>query len=297
MAGRAVPHLMPHLHAARERVAAAFQAYYKHGLEAASPTFRARHDLIAEHGVSERDVAHLELGGMIAVASNTGPAAFWILYHVFADAALLAELRAELDAFVTTDAPADDGSSQQTRRTFDFSTAKQRCSLLTCIFQETLRRHSTGTAVRSVEQDTLLAGRYLLKQGAVLQMPSAAIHSDPAVWGADMHEFRPRRWEGKPQPGSFRGFGGGTSLCPGRHFAMNEILIMVCLMVLRYDVRPAGSGAWQDMVQVDRNMTTAVGGPKEACPVDVLPRAGFEDVEWRFELSDSKGRFDLSAVA
>ena len=294
MAGRTTPYLVPRLHAARERIAVAFEAYYKHGLEAASPTFRVRHDLITEHGISERDVAHLELGGLIAVASNTGPAAFWILYHVFSDPALLAELRAELDSFVTT--KAGDGDTKRLL-TFDFSTAKQRCSLLTCIFQETLRRHSTGTAVRSVTQDTLLANKYLLKKGAVLQMPAAAIHTDPAVWGADMHEFRPRRWEGKAPPGSFRGFGGGTSLCPGRHFAMSEILIMVCLMALRYDVRPAGGGAWKEMEQVDSNMTTAISGPKGELLVDVVPRKGFEDVEWRFELSDSKGRFDLSAVA
>ncbi|KAI1801494.1 cytochrome P450 [Daldinia bambusicola] len=40
-------------------------------------------------------------------------------------------------------------------------------------------------------------------------------------------------------PAAFRAFGGGKTLCPGRHFAMNEILAFVALVVLQFDMKPA----------------------------------------------------------
>lgn len=37
---------------------------------------------------------------------------------------------------------------------------------------------------------------------------------------------------------SFRAFGGGETLCPGRHFASSTILAVVAIVVLRFDITP-----------------------------------------------------------
>ncbi|KAM7210403.1 hypothetical protein V8F06_014220 [Rhypophila decipiens] len=110
-------------------------------------------------------------------------------------------------------------------------------------YQETLRHRSMGTSVREVMQDTMLDGRWLLKKGAMLQMPSRIIHQDSGLWGSDVADYNPRRFlpeERKNRPSNicFRAFGGGETLCPGRHFATNEALAVVALFVVRFDMVP-----------------------------------------------------------
>ena len=288
--------LASHAFACRNRVARAMEKYFRSGnLKEAAPVFRARHDIPVNGGISERDIGNLEIGAILAIASNTGPTSFWALYHIYSDPGLLAQLRKDLSGAVTEAGSPDGGT--ETVYTFDFGVAKSKCPLLPCVFQETLRHHGTGTSVREVMEDTLLAGRYLLKKGGVVQLPAKVIHSDPTIWGADVDTFRPSRFLGRQQPGSFRGFGGGNSLCPGRHFAMNEILVMLSLTVLRFDLRPVGGGPWPKLMHARENMTTAVAWPREELLLDVVPRKGFEDAVWSFELTESKRSFELSAVA
>ena len=45
-------------------------------------------------------------------------------------------------------------------------------------------------------------------------------------------------------------FGGGLHLCPGRHFAINEISSLATLLILRFDIVPAGDGKWP-VIRVD----------------------------------------------
>ena len=291
---RGSKYLAPRAFVARERCASALLEYYQRGgHKRGSPVFEQRHDILVKYDVAERDIAHLELGGLIAVASNTGPTAFWVLYEVFSNPSLLEELRADLDAS-TVRTVSEHGRPVYT---FDFSIAKQTSPLLLAIFQESLRFHSSGQQNREVMEDTVLDGKYLLKKGALVQMPSNTVHTDSAVWGPDVHEFQPRRFLNRQKPGSFRGFGGGVTLCPGRHFATNEILVMVSLMVLRYDLQPTGGGEWPRLKHAKANVTTAVSLPAQDLEVEALPRKGFENVEWRFELSDSKSRVDMGGVA
>lgn len=43
----------------------------------------------------------------------------------------------------------------------------------------------------------------------------------------------------KPPPlTAFCGFGGGTTLCPGRHLVTTEILAFVALIIVRFDIEP-----------------------------------------------------------
>ena len=43
-------------------------------------------------------------------------------------------------------------------------------------------------------------------------------------------------------PAAFRAFGGGKTLCPGRHFATNEILAFVAMIVLMFDIDSPDGG-------------------------------------------------------
>ena len=148
---------------------------------------------------------------------------------------------------------------------------RDHCPLLLSTYRETLRLHTNNVYTRYVRHDTLLPNNgttHLLKAGSIVQIPGASMHADPSLWGPDVHDFNPRRFiinsgannqqdekatpatnqnqnRQSPQthhrPGSFRSFGGGKSLCPGRHFALLEIVSAAAMVVMRYDMIPSGS--------------------------------------------------------
>lgn len=163
-----------------------------------------------------------------------------------------------------------------------------------------LRHRSVGSSTRQVLSDTWLQDRYLLKRGAIVQIPSLVIHSDPSVWGPSVQDFDPRRFlkrdlasdRTKQHPGAFRAFGGGTTLCPGRHFASAEILAVAAIFALRYDLTPV-AGAWNPTPDTRTTMIMAIANPPPDMEVDVMPRKGYECDRWEFCLTDSDLRVGM----
>lgn len=227
--------------AGRAKVVQAFEHYLRtEGHKQASILMKNRYQVSAKNGVALEDIARYEVGGALAFLVNTTPAAFWMLLLIYSHPGLLNEIRQELDAVVTTTVE-NDGVI----RNLDVTVLKPSCHLLTSTFQEVLRYRTIGISVRQVMQDTVLNVQWSLKKDSMIQMPSRIIHKDPRLWGADVDDFNPRRFmkdglqnEKRPNAAAFRAFGGGTTLCPGRHFATNEILAVVSMFVLRYDMTP-----------------------------------------------------------
>lgn len=85
----------------------------------------------------------------------------------------------------------------------------------------------------------------------MVQMLSSIFHKDSTLWRSDVDEFNSRRFtknlkarksgsgaKKRPNPAAFRAFGGGTTLCLGRRFAMNGVLAVAAMFMLRYDMSP-----------------------------------------------------------
>ncbi|KAH8651557.1 cytochrome P450 [Tricladium varicosporioides] len=280
--------------AARAKVAAAFEAYFKNkGHEQSSMLMKNRYEASAKNGVSVVDIARYEVGGAIALLVNTAPAVFWMVLLLFAEPELLQDIRKEVEAIMETTTDQDG----KTIRSLDITNVKTNCPLLTSAFQESLRYRTMGTSVRQVMEDTVLDGKWLLKKDAMVQMPSRVIHTDASIWGEDVNTFNARRFmkdtisktpNGKrPNPTAFRAFGGGTTLCPGRHFATNEILAVVSMFVVRFDMKSV-SGSWALPKTDHTNVAAVVMEPDTDIEVEVSPRKGFEEGRWAFGLRDSK---------
>lgn len=128
-------------------------------------------------------------------------------------------------------------------------------------------------------------------------IPSAVQHSEKDVWGSTVLEFDHTRFIRSPgkqrfNPVAFRGFGGGTTLCPGRHFASTEILAFAALVTLQFDVEPV-SGSWVQPTTKKAGSHVAIPGPDE--DIDIrLSRRG-EEKKWRVLLSGSEKGLDLVA--
>ncbi|KAK4156498.1 cytochrome P450 [Chaetomidium leptoderma] len=254
--------------AARTKVAKAFEAYYRAGgVEKASALAKLRYQAEVNNGVPIEDIARYEVGGSIAIMVNTAPAAFWALFLLFSHPGLVDEIRQEIDACSS-------------------------CPLLLSAYQEVLRHRSMGTSVREVMEDTYL-DQWLLKKGAMLQMPSRVIHQDPTLWGDDVTDYNPRRFlaenrQSRAKDVCFRAFGGGKTLCPGRHFATNEILAVVAVFIARLDMKVVGNGKWEMPTSKNTNVAAVVMEPDVDVEVEVTVRKGMEGVKWEVRL-DGKG--------
>ena len=280
----------------REKVVKALEHYFRTGAyKNASPFVRERYGIYMNNGISVEDSARYELGPALGAFVNTPPTAFWTLLYIYSHPELLQDIRSEVGSIMTTAV----NESGEVTRSIDVTNAKSHCPVLASTYQEVLRKVSIGTAIREVNQDTILNNKWLLKKDALIQMPASVIHRDPAVWGADVDDFNPRRFmkdepaqtpNGKrPHAAAFRAFGGGTTLCPGRHFATTEILAVVTMFVMRYDLAPTkgGRGEWVLPTTERTGQAAIILEPDHDVEVEVSARERFEDGRWAFGLKDS----------
>ncbi|KAI9755372.1 MAG: Serine/threonine-protein phosphatase pp1 [Chaenotheca gracillima] len=288
--------------AGRAKVMNAFRDYFaEKGHEGGSQLIKNRYMTNSTNGLSLEDTAGFEVGGAIAILVNTTPAAFWMIFFAFSQPELLADLRREAAEVVVTNV--DENGAP--RRSIDVEKIRSNCPLMVSMFQENLRVRATGASVRTVTEDTVINNQYLLKKGGLIQMPSQLPHSDPSLWGPSVTDFDPRRFlkgaDAKPttttdkkrHPQSFRAFGGGSSLCPGRQFATTEILAILTMFILRYEMEPV-SGSWTTPQHDKSNVTAAVMSPNDDVAVDVSPRKGYEGGSWTFGLGDSGMTFSIA---
>ncbi|KAF2185778.1 cytochrome P450 [Zopfia rhizophila CBS 207.26] len=228
----------------RETIVEAFQRYYnKEGHTKGAGITRARYEFNAKNQIPPADIARFELGGNFAILTNIVPTAFWIVYHLYSDPELLEICRNEVSS-VTTDSI---NASGRRVRTVDISTLQASCPTLMSTFQEVLRFRTVGTSVRLVMKDHVLEGSYLLKKNSLVMIPGPVQHSDKTIWGLNAGEFDYKRFlkpSRRAQTVAFRAFGGGASLCPGRHFAANVVLTFAAMLIMRYDIVPLG-GTWK----------------------------------------------------
>ena len=261
---------------------------------------QSRVEVGPKYNMSMDDTARMELGGLTALTSTANPTAFWLTCAIYSRPALLEALREELQCILDIDS-----SNSETRSyTLDVTKVKENCPLFVSVFQETLRHVSLGATIRLVLDDTPINDRYLLKKNAVIMIPAATLHSDPAVFGPEADQFDPYRFVPKakgtnhkvPQ-GGFRAFGGGTSLCPGRHFAVTEIFALVGLLVLRYDLTPiAKDGEWRIPAPNTNNMAVAVPAAQGDIEVSFKLRKGW-DGDWKAVATPLTTKFDPVVVS
>ena len=259
------------------------------GQDNSSNLTKSRYNVYVKNGLSSDAIAHFELSSIIGILINATPTVFWLLVYIYSVPGLLEDLRQEVANVTSTEML----STQGNRKKHSISVVKLRedCPLLLSTYRETLRLKTNNVYTRWVQEDTFLDDKYLLKQGSIVQVPGASMHADPALWGADVAEFQPRRFikgEGnhhQHRPGSFRSFGGGTSLCPGRHFALAEILSTAAMFVMRYDMEPQGGGGrWEEPKMEGNDVVCSIMPPTSRFDVAITTRDGYgrDDDEWGF---------------
>lgn len=152
---------------------------------------------------------------------------------------------------------------------------------------------NAGTSMRWVEEDTVVDG-YLLKKGAVVQMPAGVLHHKKEIWGENEAVFDGWRFvkkegmekeERKLKNKAFIPFGGGKNLCPGRHVAFVEIVSFVAIMIYGFEVSMRNE---EEGFRAPERAKMRIGNntrnPASDVEVVVKRREELKDVEWGFEL-------------
>lgn len=272
---------------ARETVASALIKYMRDdGHKTASGLVKSLYEHhVEQFGFSHADFARGELGNGFAVLGSSAPCALWVLYHVFSDSRVLEDVRREVWSMVEEDT----GAATCSIELADIRTA---CPVLLSTFQETMRYRGIAPGPRVLLDDILLDGRYQLKKGSMLMIPTPVQHTDIAAWGNNAQEFDHLRFVGRPASEKkmwnwvvFRAFGGGHVLCPGRHFATTEIMALVALMVMQFDIVPV-IGRWIEPTSKNSPLTAAFPIIDEDIEVELRLRR--PDAKWDVKFSASR---------
>ena len=105
--------------------------------------------------------------------------------------------------------------------------------------------HNNSLTVREVIADTQVMGKdraWCLQKGNVVTIPCGLMHFDEKLH-PDPDGYHPRRFldkalggEGEGHAKTTKPFGGGSTHCPGRMFAEQQMIGLVAGILRRYDV-------------------------------------------------------------
>ncbi|KAG8834044.1 hypothetical protein FRC17_009682 [Serendipita sp. 399] len=197
----------------------------------ALPFITDRMDQMADRDISAHDQAAATFTIWQALQANAIPTAFWIVYGLLYHP----EDRIKLEKEVS---PAFDESN----RLVNLDHLVRNSPFLNSVYWESLRYSAGSASVRKLTEDVIIGGRTLYKD-SMMMLPTRPPHFRPEVFGDDCNEWVADRFvrdgtAGKKNPGvrAVVPFGGGYTMCPGRHFATNEIFSFVTTLFRNFDI-------------------------------------------------------------
>ncbi|KAK4665407.1 hypothetical protein QC763_0062110 [Podospora pseudopauciseta] len=282
-------------HLGRIRLAQALTPYYSSQAEqhpAASALVRLRAQEMRNAGLPVEDIAKIETLLPLAAMTNTVPTLFWFFSHVFTRPAIAEQLRKEVeDNLLTRDGP-------KAKLAVSSAVLEEKTPFLWSCYRETLRLTVHQIATRTAIQDTTITSpktgqTYFLAKGSVVQMSIGASHFLPEYWGEKYLDFKPDRFLGltKEEERAFKvahqPFGGGLHLCPGRHFALAEMMAVMTTLLVGFEVGGLdGEGEWREPERGTASIVDAATRPKDygaGFGAKVRRREGWEDVVWEYK--------------
>ncbi|XP_028987932.1 cytochrome P450 7B1 isoform X2 [Betta splendens] len=182
-----------------------------------------------------------------ASAGNTTPATFWAMYYLVSHPEALQVVRQELHDVLKLSGVEFSGSE-------DVALSREQLDRLLCLessINESLRLCSSSMNIRVAQEDFSLrldAERSVdVRKGDVVTLYPKRMHLDPDIY-PDPETFRFDRYmqdgaektdfykDGQKLKYYLMPFGSGSTMCPGRYFALNEIKQFLSLLLLYFDL-------------------------------------------------------------
>lgn len=263
--GAGVPRwMLPTPYKAWDRVISRFEAYLgtlkDKNPEDLPELVRLTMETSARGEYSDRVTAAMLGGDFWAMQANAIWAAYWFVVDILQRPDAFKAVIQELDT-VRNDWMASNPSTPLTATTFALFMRESgdKLSLMSSGLLETLRLRTSTFSIRRVAVPTEFAG-FQFNVGDQLICATRSvhldeeIHDDPASFKLERYVDGPSKKiskNGKTVPNHSMPFGGGVSMCEGRHFAQSEIRILVALLLTYCTLEPAPGTSWPEM-RMDR---------------------------------------------
>lgn len=174
------------------------------------------------------------LGLLTGGRSTSAALLSWLFYYLARQPSLYHKLRISIIEEFGTEYEAGQITVPQLRAS----------RYLKCCIYEALRFGSpTHTTVRSAARDTTLPrgggpegnDPIYIPKGTVVTLNIFSLHHREDIWGKDVNEFKPERWDRFDQGWEFIPFGGGPRACIGRKYPTDDLQDSTDLIVLPGD--------------------------------------------------------------
>ncbi|CDO27799.1 cytochrome P450 [Mycolicibacterium porcinum] len=183
--------------------------------------------IMLESDLDAANIRYQLINFLIAGHETTSGALSFALYYLSQHQDVFARARAEIDEVW----------GGQARPEFE-KIAKLRH--VRRVLDESLRLQPTVPAYyRAARQGTVLAGIHPMRKGDWALALTSTLHRDPR-WGPDPEAFNPDRFapeQMRARPGGlYKPFGTGERSCIGRQFALHEAVLMLAVLIRRYEL-------------------------------------------------------------
>ncbi|MCH9668367.1 MAG: cytochrome P450, partial [Actinomycetia bacterium] len=184
-------------------------------------------ELMLESDLESANIRYQLINFLVAGHETTSGALSFALYFLSQHPDVAAKARAEIAQVWGDDLRPDFGHVAKLR-------------YVRRVFDEALRLQPTVPAYyRAARADTVLAGLHPMRKGDWVLALTMTLHRD-ARWGPDPDAFDPDRFEPervKARPaGLYKPFGTGPRSCIGRQFALHEAVLLLAVLLRRYDM-------------------------------------------------------------
>ncbi|KAM5157049.1 cytochrome P450 7B1 [Mantella aurantiaca] len=211
----------------------------------------ARKDILENYDVlCDYDKAAHHFAFLWASVGNTIPATFWAMYYLVRHPEALASVRDEIDHLLQS-------TGQKRGPDCDIHITREQLDslvLLGSAISESMRLCSASMNIRVVLEDFQMEleddQTVSLRKGDFVALYPPALHRDPEIF-EDPEKYKFDRFveDGKEKTTFYKKdkklrtflmpFGSGSSKCPGRFFALNEIKLYIAVLLVYLDMEIA----------------------------------------------------------
>ena len=184
-------------------------------------------DPVTGEGLSDENIRYQLITFLIAGHETTSGMLSFTTHFLLKNPEVLAKARAEVDAVLGDAMPTVEHVG--------------KLKYIEQVLMESLRIWPTAPAFSLKPlADTTLAGKYQLTKRDTVLVLTPMLHRDTSVWGSDVESFRPERFApeemAKLPPNAWKPFGNGQRACIGRPFAMQEAILLIAMILQRFDL-------------------------------------------------------------